>query len=255
MTVQDLTAATRKLVASLGQTRQRRANGLFTAEGSKCVADILPHFKCRMLLATSAWLGEHAALVPHGADVYKATRADMERMSQLSTPSDVIAVFQLPEPPEPADATRQMVLALDRVQDPGNLGTIIRVADWFGIRQIVCAPETADAYSPKVIQSTMGAIARVRPLYMPIEDYLKLFPDAPLFGTFLDGENIYSSQLAGSGLIVMGNEGRGISDNIARLIKRRLLIPSYPPGVPTSESLNVATATAVILSEFRRRMI
>ena len=167
----------------------------------------------------------------------------------------MIAVCELPEQPEPADATRQLVLALDRVQDPGNLGTIIRVADWFGIRQIVCAPETADAYSPKVIQSTMGAIARVRPLYMPIEDYLKLYPEAPLFGTFLDGENIYSSKLAAAGLIVMGNEGRGISDNIARLINRRLLIPSYPPGVPTSESLNVATATAVILSEFRRRMI
>lgn len=253
--IQDLTAATRKLVASLGNARQRRNNGLFTAEGTKCVADTLPYFNCRMLLATSAWLGEHAALIPADADVFKATRADMERMSQLSTPADVIAVYSLPELPEPADASKQLVLALDRVQDPGNLGTIIRVADWFGIRQIVCSPETVDAYGQKVIQSTMGAIARVRPLYMPIEDYIAMYPDAPLFGTFLDGENIYSEPLAQAGLIVMGNEGRGISDGLTHRIRRRLLIPSYPAGEPTSESLNVATATAIILSEFRRRMM
>ncbi len=250
----DLTAATRKFVASLGNPRQRRLNGLFTAEGSKCVIDTLSYFNCRMLLATDAWFKEHAALIPAGTQCLQATRADLERMSQLSTPANVIAVYEVPPSPQPADATSCLVLALDRVQDPGNLGTIIRVADWFGITQVVCSPETADAYSPKVIQSTMGAIARVRPLYMPLAEYIALWPEAPVFGTFLDGQNIYSSPLSENGIIIMGNEGRGISPEVAQLVSRRLLIPSYPPGTPTSESLNVATATAITLSEFRRRI-
>ncbi|MCM1022011.1 MAG: RNA methyltransferase [Muribaculum sp.] len=250
----DLTAATRKFVASLGNARQRRLNKMFTAEGSKCVADTLPYFNCRMLLATHAWLEEHAALISKLTYVYKATRADMDRMSQLATASDVIAVYDIPDAPDPADATKNLVLALDRVQDPGNMGTIIRVADWFGIRQIVCSPETADAYNPKVIQATMGAIARVRPLYIPLADYFSLNPKANIYGTFLDGENIYTSTLSATGIIVMGNEGRGISDEVARLVNKRLLIPSYPAGCQTSESLNVATATAITLSEFRRRI-
>ena len=252
---QDLTSATRKLVASLGNARQRRATGLFTAEGTKCIADTINNFECRMLLATHAWLKEHAALIPRNTCVIKATNADLERRTQLTTATDAIAVYSLPEPPKPADASKQLVLALDRVQDPGNLGTIIRVADWFGIKQVVCSPETADAYSPKVIQATMGAIARVRPLYMPLTEYIAINHGNGVFGTFLDGQNIYETNLSPTGIIIMGNEGRGISDEVAKMVNRRLLIPSYPPGQPTSESLNVATATAITLSEFRRRPI
>lgn len=253
--IQELTAATRKLVASLGNARQRRANKLFTAEGTKCIADTITHFECRMLLATHTWLEEHAALIPRDTCVLKSTHADMERMTQLTTPTDAIAVYTMPEAPAPADASSQLVLALDRVQDPGNLGTIIRVADWFGIQQLVCSPETVDAYSPKVIQATMGAIARIRPLYMPLTDYIRLNPQAEVFGTFLNGQNIYQAELPASGIIIMGNEGRGISEEVAERVNRRLLIPSYPPGRPTSESLNVATATAITLSEFRRRQL
>ena len=135
----------------------------------------------------------------------------------------------------------------------GNLGTIIRIADWFGIKNIVCSDTTVDVFNHKVVQATMGAISRVKVHYVDLEDFLSQDWGVPVYGTYLDGENIYQSTLSPSGIVVMGNEGKGISPVLADCISHRLLIPSYPPGVPTSESLNVGVATAITIGEFRRR--
>jgi TrmH family RNA methyltransferase len=144
-------------------------------------------------------------------------------------------------------------IALDGVQDPGNLGTIIRIADWFGISDIICSEDTVDAWNPKVVQATMGSIARVNIIYTNLPSFLDSLPtDFPVYGTLLDGENIYTQQLTKEGLIVMGNEGNGISTEIRPLVGRRLFIPSYHPA-DTAESLNVAIATAITCAEFRRR--
>ncbi|MDE7397406.1 MAG: RNA methyltransferase, partial [Muribaculum sp.] len=188
----------------------------------------------------------------------EATRADMERMTHFSTAPDVIAVYRIQEHSvSPQQLCGHLSLALDRIQDPGNLGTIIRLADWFGIHDIVCSPDTVDLYNPKVVQATMGAIARVRVSYTPLPPILAAIRDAGghIYGTFLDGTDIYSEPLSPHGIIVMGNEGSGISDAVAATVDRRLLIPSYPAGTPTVESLNVAIATAITVAEFRRQSL
>ena len=242
------------MVASLGNARSRREEKCFIAEGTKCVCDTWNAFKCRYLFATSAWVETHAKELS-GAQPIVVKRADMERMSQLSTPSQVLAVYELPEAKfDEASLSSNLVIALDRVQDPGNLGTIMRIADWFGITDIVCSPDTVDVYNPKVVQATMGAISRVKVHYLDLVDLIKRNTDIPVYGTFLDGRNIYETLLTPHGIVVMGNEGQGISDEIGALIKRRLFIPSYPQERPTSESLNVGMATAITIAEFRRRM-
>lgn len=148
-----------------------------------------------------------------------------------------------------------LALLLDDVQDPGNLGTIVRLADWFGIRDIFCSPASADCFNPKVVQATMGAVLRVRVHYTDPAALLDRASEAgvPAYGTFLDGENIYEAELSPTGILVMGNEGNGIGPAVAERISRRLYIPPYPAAVPTSESLNVAVAAAVAVAEFRRR--
>ncbi|MBR5689129.1 MAG: RNA methyltransferase, partial [Prevotella sp.] len=153
-----------------------------------------------------------------------------------------------------AGGEASLSLALDGIQDPGNLGTIIRIADWFGIETVVCSPDTADAYAPKVVQATMGSLARVKIVYQDLAELIDALPtDFPVYGTLLDGRDIYAETLTPHGLIVMGNEGNGISPEIARKITRRLLIPNYPADRPTADSLNVAIATAITCAEFRRR--
>ena len=250
----ELTNNLRKMVASLGNARSRREEKCFVAEGTKCVCDTWHAFSCRYLFATQAWVDEHKNALPGSAPII-VKRADMERMSQLSTPSQVLAVYELPESKfDEKRLTSNLVIALDRVQDPGNLGTIIRIADWFGITDIVCSPDTVDVYNPKVVQATMGAISRVKVHYVDLADLIKRNTDIPVYGTFLDGRNIYETSLTPHGIVVMGNEGQGISDEIGVLIKRRLFIPSYPQERPTSESLNVGMATAITIAEFRRRI-
>ena len=177
------------------------------------------------------------------------------RASLLKTPQNVIAVFeQRQEQTDPSVIAHQLCLALDDVQDPGNLGTIIRIADWFGIEHIFCSQGTVDVYSPKVVQATMGALARVHLHYVDLPAMIgQLKEDIPVYGTFLDGTNIYTQTLSTSGLIVMGNEGNGITAEVRKLINKKLFIPNYPAGRDTSESLNVAVATAITCAEFRRR--
>lgn len=254
----ELTNALRKKIKSLAEAKYRREYGLFVAEGSKCVSDTIAGFRCDTLLATAAWIDANQSIVRTVGDEHliKASRAELGRISSLKTPPEVIAVYTIPyRQLDCKAAANQLVVALDRVQDPGNLGTIIRACDWFGITTVIASDDSADLWNPKTVQATMGAIARVSVHYGNLAQMIDKIAPAAVYGTFLDGQNIYNSELGTTGIIVMGNEGRGISDAIAAKVDRRLLIPSYPPGRPTSESLNVATATAITLSEFRSRQI
>lgn len=241
-----------KYIHSLELKKNRKTEKVFLAEGPKLVGDLLGHFPCRFLAATPEWLSQHPKLPVE--DVSEVSDEDLSRASLLKTPQQVLAIFEQPQYTLDPEAVRQsLCLALDDVQDPGNLGTIIRLADWFGIEHIICSQNTVDVYNPKTIQATMGGIARVKVHYTSLPDFIRSLGDTPVFGTFLDGKNMYEQPLSANGLIVMGNEGNGIGKEVATLINRKLYIPNYPAGQETSESLNVAIATAVICAEFRRQ--
>ncbi len=273
-----LSKAQLKTYRSLQQKKFRDELGLFLAEGPKCVDELRSAFRLEALITEE-----------------EVGRIAIEQLSSLRTPQGVIAVFRKPSY-SPADGLTAsavlqqrgltgeagLILALDGIQDPGNLGTIIRTCDWFGVRDIFCSLDTADCYSPKVVQATMGALARVRIHYVDLPQWLNAQINEQMvngqivnvYGTLLDGRNMYEvlqrSDLTAEGgptasavlqqrglsaqrsVVVMGNEGNGISPAVRRLITHPLFIPSYPPGEPTSESLNVAIATAIVLAEFRR---
>ena len=184
-----------------------------------------------------------------------ANNQQMAKMSQFSNPSDVIAVYEMPEKAIDEKEVRDgLNIVLDNVQDPGNLGTIIRLADWYGIKKIFASIGTVDVYNHKVVQATMGAISRVKVHYCDVPNLLEEYNDLPVWGTFLDGDNIYQSELDNKGFVVFGNEGQGIGQKVSKLVNKRLLIPSWNSG-ETSESLNVGVATAVVISEFRRSVL
>ena len=230
-----------KLIRALEQKKYRRRKGLFVAEGPKVVGDLMrAGFHPQALFSTTEQPG--AQLV---------TEDELRRISFLQHPQQMLALFPLPEPTAGQPEKGHLYLALDGVQDPGNLGTIIRLADWFGIDTIYCSEDTADAWAPKVVQATMGSIARVKVVYT---DLRKLLDNTslPVYGTLLDGSDIYQEELTTEGIIVMGNEGNGISQDIRQKVTHRLLIPTFRQG-DTAESLNVAIATAITCSEFRRR--
>lgn len=241
-----------KYIRSLELKKNRKEEKVFLAEGPKLVGDLLGHFHCRFLIATAAWLSAH----PHVQveDVTEVSEEELSRASLLKTPQQVLAVFEQPDRVlDTSVISRSLCLALDDVQDPGNLGTIIRLADWFGIEHIFCSPNTVDVYNPKTIQATMGGIARIKLHYTPLPALIRSLKDIPVYGTFLDGKNMYEQPLSTCGLIVMGNEGNGIGKEVEELINRKLYIPNYPADRTTSESLNVAIATAVVCAEFRRQ--
>ena len=173
---------------------------------------------------------------------------ELKKISFLKTPNTALAIFKIPEPK--AINTNQLLVALDNVRDPGNLGTIIRLCDWFGIRDLVCNLETVDCYNPKVVQATMGSITRVNVSYLNLTDFLKT-THMPIFGAFMEGDNIYKSQLPNKGILVLGNEANGISREIEQVITTKISIPRFGQ-LQSTESLNVATAAAILLSEFRR---
>ncbi|KAA6348801.1 23S rRNA (uridine(2479)-2'-O)-methyltransferase [termite gut metagenome] len=240
-----------KLIRSLEQKKYRKEERLFLAEGSKLIADLSGMFRCRFLVATVGWL-QQSPYIPVD-EIVEVSAEELSRCSLLKAPQQVLAVFEQPQYQlNPALVRKSLSLALDDVQDPGNLGAIIRVADWFGIEDIFCSPGTADVYNPKTVQATMGAIARVRVHYTSLRELIGSLK-IPVYGTFIHGENIYEQSLSTNGIIVMGNEGNGIGRGVEELIGRRLFIPNYPPERETSESLNVAAATAIVCSEFRRR--
>lgn len=243
-----------KLIRSLEQKKYRKESGLFVAEGGKTVCDLIAAgVVCEKILATAEWLDTHT--INTKAPVIEVTADELHRASFLRTPQGVLALFrQCDDSFDPGIATRELCLALDDVQDPGNLGTIIRIADWFGIEHIFCSLGTADIYNPKTIQATMGAIGHVKVHYTQLPQLLaSLKETAPVYGTFLDGENMYDKEMQNRGIIVMGNEGNGIGEECAKEITERLFIPNYPTHRETSESLNVSMATAIICAEFRRR--
>lgn len=233
----DVSSIEIKQVRSLREKKFRDESGLFFVEGEKMVAEALDS----------------------GFEVVKVYRRDevgdkvMERLSALFTPSPALAVLQ--QKPAEKPSPGGLCLALDAVRDPGNLGTIMRLADWFGISTIYASEDTADVYNPKVIQASMGSVFRKRPVYCNLPEICREFKAAGLevFGTFLGGENIYQSELPKEGLIVMGNEAHGISENVAMEVGRRITIPSFFEGSQGPESLNVAIATALTVSEFKRR--
>lgn len=242
-----------KLIQSLARKKERDEFSLFVAEGNKIVSDLLPLFRCKLLLASAEFLSSHPDLVAE--EVMEVSREEMEKASLMRSPQSALAVFYKQSYEMPIkELPTTLTLMLDTVQDPGNLGTIIRIADWFGIKDILCSMETVDLYNPKVVQSTMGAIGRVRVHYCDLNRLLDdMSGKVPIFGTFLDGENIYEKRLPACGIIVMGNEGNGISPELAKKITDKLFIPSFQTGNSCSESLNVAVATAIACSEFRRR--
>lgn len=234
-----------KLVRQLETKRHRQREGLFVAEGPKVLGDLMnAGYRAVNIFATADWLAANEV----AGNCQEVTGDELRKLSFLQHPQQVLAVFPIPAPDHPAMPS-PLILALDGVQDPGNLGTIIRIADWFGITQIVCSPDTADAWSPKVVQATMGSIARVDIVYTNLKEYLNT-STLPIYGTMLDGKDIYRQELPDRAIIVMGNEGNGISQEIRQLISRRLLIPPFRQG---AESLNVAIATAITCSEFCRR--
>lgn len=236
-----------KYIRQLEQKKYRRREGVFVAEGTKVVGDLLQRYRPEAVFATADWQA------PAGITPQLVTDDELRRISFLQHPQQVLALFPLPVSSQPSTLNSELSLALDGVQDPGNLGTIIRIADWFGISTIICSEDTVDAWNPKVVQATMGSIARVNIIYLNLPDFLDTLPaDFPVYGTFLDGDNIYTQELTPNGLIIMGNEGNGISEAVRSKVNRRLLIPDFHQG-PTADSLNVAIATAITCSEFRRR--
>lgn len=240
-----------KYIRSLELKKNRNKEGKFVAEGFKVVDDLLALQPADLIVATGEWLWDKH----FGAEteVIEVTDEELKKVSFLQHPQQVLAVFRQATSGDYSINTSELSLALDGVQDPGNLGTIIRIADWFGITHIYCSQDTADVYNPKVVQATMGSIARVKVEYGDLLGLVESLPaDVPVYGTLLDGDNIYQQKLENRGLIVMGNEGKGISPALAKKVNHKLLIPNFPEGRATADSLNVAIATAITCSEFRR---
>jgi len=243
-----------KYINSLRVKKFRNESNLFIAEGERLVGEIIEsQLKIKTIYYCSNLLN-----ITKGSDYefIEISPDEMKKISGLTTPSKLMAVVNIPNYSiTDCNINNSLVLALDDIQDPGNLGTIVRLADWFGIDSILCSNNTVDAYSPKVVQACMGAISRVKIIYCDLESVLqdtkKL--NLPIYGTFMEGANIYNENLAKSGVVVMGNEGNGISKGIEKLITKKIHIPSFANNRTTVESLNVAMATAIVLSEFRRR--
>lgn len=233
-----------KLITSLQQKKFRQIHKLFLAEGVKVIQELLQ----------SNFVLEHLYVTDTIFESIPSTKktiiseAELKKISCLATPNNCLALFRIPEPK--AIAANGLIVALDDVRDPGNLGTIIRLCDWFGVAQIICSEQTVDVYNPKVIQATMGSISRVNVLYLDLEKCIQN-TKAPVFGTFMDGKNVYKEQLPQEGILILGNEANGISKPIETLVSNRLAIPRFG-HLQQTESLNVAMATAIFLSEFKR---
>jgi TrmH family RNA methyltransferase len=245
-----------ELVRSLSQKKGREESGLFVAEGEKMVFDLL---KTKLKLSVLYYTDEAEGLLNNFPDRAKSVRLsarEMERISAFKTPSDLLALFEIPTYQEAEIPSFDgLCLVLDGIQDPGNLGTIVRTADWFGISDVYCSPECADIYNPKSVQSTMGALARVRVHYTELTELTRkaLNQQVPVYGTFMEGEDLFRTSLDTPALIVMGSEGKGISSELVPLLTKKISIPAFPAGKKELESLNVAVSAAIVCAEFRRR--
>ncbi|MFL5763199.1 MAG: TrmH family RNA methyltransferase [Bacteroidia bacterium] len=244
-----------KFVNSLKQKKFRDEHGYFIAEGTKIVPELLSsEIEVLQVYAGEWFISGHA--IGKGVECIEIKPSELERISALSTPNEVLAVCRIPEYQlERKKLEKKLTIVLDDIRDPGNLGTIIRIADWFGITDVICSNASADAFNPKVVQSSMGSIARVKIHYTDLAEFLS-DAETTVYGALLEGKNIYSEKLSSEGMIVIGNESKGISEAVQKFVTHKISIPSFShfkPGGGEAESLNAAVATAVICSEFRRR--
>ncbi|UYW01345.1 RNA methyltransferase [Flavobacterium agricola] len=235
-----------KLIRSLQQKKYRKQTHLFLAEGVKVIQELITaNFELQNLYVTEDIFTSVAQNVRE-----VISKSDLEKMTALKTANNCLAIFKIPT--ENATRPKGIQVVLDDVRDPGNLGTILRLCDWYGVSHLICSEDTVDIYNPKVVQATMGSIARVQVIYTDLQNYLSQY-NGPVFGTFMDGENIYTANLPTEGLIVLGNEANGISETVQNLCTNKLTIPRFG-NLQVTESLNVANATAIVLSEFKRRI-
>lgn len=238
-----LTKSHIKLITSLNQKKFRQQHQLFVVEGIKGIQEFLnSNFELYQLFSTDAIFN---------TEMITVSEQELQKISSLKTPNTALAIFKIPKQNDALPSG--LIIALDDVRDPGNLGTIIRLCDWFGIANLICSKATVDCYNPKVVQATMGSLTRVDIQYVDLEAYIKI-ANLPVFGTFMDGDSIYTEELPTKGIIVMGNEANGISKGIEGLVTKKLSIPRFG-ALKATESLNVATATAIVLSEFKRKQI
>ena len=250
-----------KFIKSLHQKKFREEHNRFIAEGHKLASELLDsRFRVECVCATAEWIEANALLLrAQTAEVIPVKPGEMERITALSGPSPVLVVVQVPVEEAVGDTgSRGLNLALDDIRDPGNMGTILRIADWFGITQVLCSPACVDLYNPKVVQATMGSIARVKTVRGELGLQLKSFTNAsvPVFGAFLEGEDLYSTELSADGVIVIGSESHGVSPGLQPFISRKIFIPSFSPdNANRAESLNASVATAILCAEFRRRFV
>lgn len=230
-----------KLIQSLKQKKYRKEHALFVAEGDKIIQDLLPKSTLHCLYKT-----KNSLLKEHGEDI---DDRDMKKISFLKTPTSSFALFKIPLADIDTVKDNELNLVLENIQDPGNLGTIIRIADWYGIKNIICSIGTVDAYNPKVVQATMGSISAVNIHYTELESFFNERSNSKIYGALLNGKNIHKENLIQEGYIVIGNEGNGISEAIIKKVNSALTIPQFGGG----ESLNAAVATAIICDNFLRQ--
>lgn len=246
-----------KHVKSLELKKHRINTKCFVVEGEKMVLELInSKLNTIELFATDDFLSNNPQILKKANTVTTVTTKDLKKISSLKTPNQALAIAEIPSPKIENNSFSSLNIALDSIQDPGNLGTIIRTANWFGVENIFCSKNTVDAYNPKVIQATMGAIFRTNIFYTNLPELINTAKNSgqKIYGTLLDGKNIYDTQLCNNGLIIMGNESKGISEPIQNLIDNKILIPNYPININDMESLNVGIANAIVLAEFRRQV-
>ncbi len=256
-----ISIARSKLIRSLDQKKYREQHKLFVVEGVKMVQELLDSGPSNAhqlveIFATEEWIEDHVDSVSEGTELSGASVKELQKVSHLVTPQPVLALVRIPEQEWlPANLTEETLIGLEAIRDPGNLGTIVRTADWFGIRHILCTPDSVDLYNPKVVQASMGAITRTRVYYTDLLEVIlePAFQEKAIYGTFLGGENIYETDMGPSPLILFGNESTGLSGKYNAHLKGRLSIPSFAGGMGGPESLNLASAVAVVCSEIKRK--
>lgn len=237
-----------KLITSLAKKKYRKQYQLFVVEGVKSIHEFLKsNFELEQLFSV-----DDGVFIVDDSKYNSITESELKKISFLFNPNRALAIFRIPN--IETINTNQLIVALDNVNDPGNLGTIIRLCDWFGVTDLVCNLETVDCYNPKVVQASMGSLTRVNINYLDLEGFLKEQKAIPLYGTFMQGENIYSTKIEEKGVLILGNEANGISKNIESLVTKKISIPQFGANKET-ESLNVASAASILLSEFKRRSI
>jgi len=246
-----------KLIQSLNRKKERDESGFFLVEGNKMVEEALrSEYQIETLVCTAQFADQHPEIRSKAKELIEADRDSIQKASLLQNPQEALAIVLQPEMNTPQlNLNTELCLALDFIQDPGNLGTILRIADWFGIRTVICSENTVDVFNPKVVQASMGAIFRIKTSYTNLESFLSEASKSqiPVYGTFMDGNNIYTESLTKNGIVVLGNEGNGISNSIASLVTQRIAIPTFSTNPNKAESLNVAIAASICCSEFRRR--